>query len=140
MRTGKIGLKAFLHRRNIPDMETLFYNCNQVPETATHLAIEYQETTEERRRLSIEITVPICIRYDFDFVLKDLLMAGKVAKWMLRLRYLYQYRLVIYIGGESEELQKTEVRAVKKSQKRSITAVRETYSRVLSARDTEGWP
>ncbi len=28
MKTGKIGLKAFLHRRDIPDMEILFYSCS----------------------------------------------------------------------------------------------------------------
>ncbi len=115
MRIGKIRLKAFFHRRSISDVETLFYNCSQVPEMAIHLAIECQETTEEKWRLNIEITVLIYIRYNFDLVLKDLLMAGKVIKWMLKLGHLHQYRLAIYIDGESEELQKTEIKTAKKS-------------------------
>ncbi len=80
MRTGKIGLKAFLYRRDISDIEILFYNCNQMLETAVYLAIEYRKTTEKRRKLSIEIIISIYIRYDFDLVLKDLLMAKKVMK------------------------------------------------------------
>ncbi len=64
-------------------METPFYNCSQMPETAVYLAIEYQEITEERWRFSIEIAASIYIRYDFDLALKNLLVAGKVAKWML---------------------------------------------------------
>ncbi len=115
MKIGKIGLKAFLHKRGVLDMEMLFCNCSQVPETAIHLAIECWETTKERRRLSIEIAISIYIRYDFDLVLKDLLMAKKVAKWMLKLGCLYQYRLAIYIGRKSEELQKAEVKTAKKN-------------------------
>ncbi len=70
-------------------MEIPLYNCNQVPETAVHLAIECQEITEERWRLSAEIAAPICTRYNFNLVLKDPLMAEKVVKWMLRLGHLY---------------------------------------------------
>ncbi len=84
-------------------------------ETAAHLAIEYWETTEERRRFNTEIAMSICIRHDFDLVLKNLLMIKKIAKWMLRLGYLYQYKLAIYIGRESEELQKAEMKTTKKS-------------------------
>ncbi len=89
IRIGKIGLKAFLHKRDISDMETLFCNCSQMPETAVHLAIECQETIKERQRLSIEITASIYIRYNFDLALKDPLIAGKVTKWILKLGYLY---------------------------------------------------
>ncbi len=96
-------------------METSFYNYNQTPETTIHLAIEYQETTEERQKLNAEIATPIHTRYNFDLALKNLLMAGKVTKWMLRLGRLYQYRLAIHIDKESEELQKIEMRTVKKS-------------------------
>ncbi len=138
MRTGKIGLKAFLHRRGVPNMETSFYNCNQTPETATHLAIEYQETTKERQRLNAEIATPICIRYDFDLALKDPLMIGKVTKWMLKLGHLYQYRLVIYIDKESEELQKAEMKAAKKNWKYNAIAIWETHNRIPPIRDTEG--
>ncbi len=106
-----------------------------MPETATDLVIECQETTEERRRFSAEIAVPIYTRHDFDLVLKDLLVAGKVAKWMLRLGHLHQYRLAIYIGEESKELQKAEVGAVKKSQKHSAATARETYNRASPTRD-----
>ncbi len=85
-------------------METSLCNCNQILKTTAYLAIEYQEITEERRRFSIEITASMHIRYDFDLVLKDPLVVGKVMKWMLRLGCLYQYRLAIYIGRELEEL------------------------------------
>ncbi len=59
---------------------------------------------------------------------------------MLKLGCLYQYRLAIHIGGESEELQKAEVRAAKKSWKRSAATTQEIYNRIPSARDTEGRP
>ncbi len=121
IRTRKIGLKAFLHRRNVPDMETLFCNCNQVLETAAHLAIECQKTIKERQRFSVEIAASIHTRHNFDLVLKDPLMARKVMKWILKLGCLYQYRLAIHIGGESEELQKAEMRTIKKNQKHNTT-------------------
>ncbi len=41
MRIRKIGLKVFLYRRGISDMEISFYSCNQISETAANLAIEY---------------------------------------------------------------------------------------------------
>ncbi len=135
MKTGKIGLKAFLYKKGIPDMETPFCSCSQALETATHLAIECQETTEERRKLSIEIAAPMHTRHNFDLALKDPLMAGKVAKWMLRLGHLYQYKLAIHIDGESEELQKTEVGTAKKSRKHSATAIQETCSKASPTRD-----
>ncbi len=94
-----------------------------MPEMAAHLAIEGRETTKERRRLSTEIVVPIHIRYDFDLALKDLLMTKKVTKWILRLGHLYQYRLAIHIDRESKELQKTEMKTTKKSQKHNITTI-----------------
>ncbi len=80
MKTGKIGLKVFLHKRDIPDIEIPFCNCNQMSKTAVYLAIEYQETIKKKQRLNIEITISIYIRYDFDLILKDLLMTGKVTK------------------------------------------------------------
>ncbi len=121
MKTEKIGLKAFLHRRDVSDMETPLYNCSQMSETATHLTIEYQKTTEERQKLNTEITMPIHTRYDFDLTLKNLLMTRKVMKWMLKLGHLHQYRLAIHIGGESEELQKMKVETAKKNRKHSAT-------------------
>ncbi len=80
MKTGKIGLKAFLYKRDIPDIEISFCNCNQMLETIAYLTIEYQEITKERRRLSIKITISIHIRYNFDLVLKDPLITEKIAK------------------------------------------------------------
>ncbi len=65
----------------------------------------------------------ICTKYNFDLVLKNLLMIGKVVKWMLKLGHLYQYRLMIYIDRESEELQKIKVKTVKKSRKCNIATV-----------------
>ncbi len=85
-------------------METSLCNCNQTPETAIYLAIEYQETTEERQRLNIEIsnidTYQIQLRSYFEESIDN----RKVMKWILKLGYLYQYKLAIYIGGESEKL------------------------------------
>ncbi len=80
MKIGKIRLKAFLYKSDIPDMEISFYNCNQMLETTVYLTIEYQETTKERWRLSIKIIISIHIRYNFDLVLKDPLITEKIAK------------------------------------------------------------
>ncbi len=110
-----------------------------MPETAVYLAIECRETTEERWRFSVEIAVLIHIRYDFDLALKDPLMVGKVVKWILRLGRLYQYRLTIYIGRESEELQKTKVKAAKKSHKYNAATIQEICNRIPPTRDIEGW-
>ncbi len=135
MRIRKIGLKAFLYKRGVSDIEILFCNCSQMSKTAVYLVIECWEIIEERWRFNAEITMSMYIRHDFDLVLKDLLMAGKVVKWILRLGYLYQYRLAIYIDRKSEELQKAEMEAVKKSRKCNIAVVWEIYNKISSTKD-----
>ncbi len=104
------------------------------------MTIEFWKTTKEKQRFNIEITILIYTRYNFDLVLKDLLIARKVAKWILKLGYLYQYKLAIYIDKELEELQKTKIKAAKKSWKHNIKTIQETYSRILLARDVERQP
>ncbi len=79
--------------------------------------------------------MPIYIKHDFYLVLKDPLITGQVAQWMLKLVHLYQYKLALYIGGESEELQKMEMEAVKKNWKYNIAAIQEICNRVLPTRD-----
>jgi hypothetical protein len=43
IRTGKVGLRAFLFERKVPDVATPQCICGKAPETAAHLALDCQD-------------------------------------------------------------------------------------------------
>src|SRR6266516_6337966 len=40
LRTGKIGLNSFLHRRRVPDVPSPLCSCGSAPETPCHIAVD----------------------------------------------------------------------------------------------------
>ena len=66
MRTGKIGLNSFLHRRQVPDIGSPLYSYGRIPETVYHLTIEYPETARAREKLA-EALGPTPLRTSRDF-------------------------------------------------------------------------
>ena len=53
-RIGKIRLQAFLFERRVLDITTLLYYCRIVPETATHLILDYLELQGACRVLQLQ--------------------------------------------------------------------------------------
>ena len=88
IRTGKIGLKAFLHQRRVPGILTPRCSCEEADETPQHLFVDCPETARARRELP-ELRTP----RDFIDQVRNPRTAGALARWMLRLGRLRQFEL-----------------------------------------------
>ena len=103
IRTGKIGLRGFLHRRGVPAVPSPLCSCVGAPETAEHLIIRCPETEEAREQLVRAVAPePLRSRRDLEAILRHPLHAQTVVRWFLRLGRLTEYRLALQIGGESK--------------------------------------
>jgi hypothetical protein len=104
LRTGKIGLNSFLHRRRVPDVESPLCSCGTAPETPCHIAVDCPLNAAARERLAASLaSQPMRSYRDFAATLEDTKKAQIVAKWFLTLERLQEFRLAIEIGGTSEE-------------------------------------
>lgn len=88
LRTGKIGLAAFLHERRVPDYPTPFCPCGEGRQTVKHVIITCR--TYEQQRLTL-------LRATGTDNLKDMLNNPHtlriVAKWVMNLGVLHQFSL-----------------------------------------------
>ena len=102
IRTGKIGLNAFLHRRRVPGIQPECH-CGTALETAFHLATDCIDTEESRSALT-GLIGPIDIRCDFADAVGQPEHAKAIAKWMLATGRLKQFQHAVDLGGESQEV------------------------------------
>jgi hypothetical protein len=51
MRTGRIGLRHYLHSRNVPDIEDERCGCGQSPQTIAHVLLSCRQYTQLREAL-----------------------------------------------------------------------------------------
>ena len=88
IRTGKIGLKAFLHQRRVPGVLMPWCSCEEADETPQHLFVDCPETARACRKLP-ELRTP----RDFEDQVRNSCTAGALARWMLWLGRLHQFEL-----------------------------------------------
>ena len=101
MRTGKIGLRAFLFARRVPGVSTPRCRCgNGAIETASHIVLDCELLERERQALSRRVTVPLRTHRDFMESLTDPKTATTVVRWFLSLGWLQEYRLAIRIATQ----------------------------------------
>ena len=67
IRTGKIGLRAFLYQRGVPDIDTLLYCCSEGPETPAYVVLYCPLLIRQRERLRAAL-VPNPLRSTIDLV------------------------------------------------------------------------
>ncbi len=99
VRTGKIGLNAFLFDCKKPGVATPRCSCGEARETPLHLARECQEFTQQRRDLLGDIA-PMALRTGRDFaaITADKEASQWLVKWLLRTGKFPQFRLAERLG------------------------------------------
>jgi len=92
-RTGKIGLRAFLHLRGVPGVDPIC-PCGEAPQTAEHLFLCQDEKSRELRRLGYRSEREV--RQAF----REPKMAKKLAREILRSGWLQEYRAAQRLAQE----------------------------------------
>ena len=98
MRTGKIGLRAFLFERRVPDVMTPVCSCGDGRETARHVAA-YCQLEETTRR---ELPFAMRTHRDFDMAVKDPTRAASLTRWLMRRQRVGGYRVALQIADSEE--------------------------------------
>ena len=78
MRTGKIGLAAFLCKRRVPDYPTPACSCGAPWETAKHVVMEYSHLHQARRSLFVETSTT-----DYQVMLSRPWPATTLTAWII---------------------------------------------------------
>lgn len=98
IRTGRIGLRAFLFRRRVPDVLTPRCSCGQAAQTPKHLFLDCPNTRAQRDTLPTIRTLR-----DLHRSLQDPEQAGRLARWLLRLGLLRQFHLATTLTNAERE-------------------------------------
>jgi hypothetical protein len=101
IRTGRIGLAAFLNKARVPEFPSPACQCGQAYETAKHIIAECPRFAEARRSL----TEPGSNQVDVKSLVSKADRVQGLARWFLRLRILPQFHLaeeLLYGGGQAE--------------------------------------
>jgi hypothetical protein len=108
IRTGKVGLRAFLFERRVPDVWTPLCRCGRARETPLHLTVFCDELQDERLVLKRAVS-PRALRTSRDFasLTTDPATAGAVVRWLLSLRRFPEFRLAEEIAREDEVTART---------------------------------
>lgn len=107
LRTGKVGLRAFLFDRKVPDVITPLCSCGTEKETPAHIALNcvlYGDEREELRRA----LAPRALRShrDFEAITDDPTCTATVVRWFLATGRFEQFTLATQIGGYTEKAPK----------------------------------
>jgi hypothetical protein len=93
IRTGKIGLRAFLALCRVPDVNTPLCSCGGGPETPEHLVVHCPRLEQQRWNHQWRTGRPPSTRRDFAEASADPKTAGDLARWVLRTGRLSEFRL-----------------------------------------------
>ena len=113
IRTGKIGLKAFLHSRRVPGVTSPGCECGAGRETALHLILECRDTTSQRWDLmeALGAATPTD-RSSLAEATKNGNTGREIVRWLLRLGRLREFRLAIRLAQDSSKVEDIEREAV----------------------------
>jgi hypothetical protein len=104
IRTGKIGLRAFLFDRKVPDINTPRCSCGYARETAAHLVLNCPDVEEDRERLRATLrTNPMQNSIDFRRATESNDTAAVLVRWVLSLGRLREYRLAVRLENDEED-------------------------------------
>ena len=93
IRTGKVGLRAFLFQRRVPEVNTPLCRCSITGETPAHIVLYCPELQQEREALrGALLPHPLQTTCDFTAATADPACAGTVVRWLLATGCLPEYR------------------------------------------------
>lgn len=92
LRTGKIGLKAFLWQRSVPGVASPRCQCGTEWETPEHLALRCPELSEQRATLRARLGRSMRTRRDFEEATAQAGTARILARWFKGLGKLSEYK------------------------------------------------
>jgi ribonuclease HI len=96
MRTGRIGLRHYLHSRNVPDIEDGRCGCGQSPQTVAHILLSCRRYTQLREAMWREEDkngrMKRITRTNLRDILNTLAYANKAAKFLMATGLLGQFR------------------------------------------------
>jgi hypothetical protein len=94
IRTGKVGLRAFLFERKVPDVATPRCSCGEAPETAAHLVLDCPQLEYQRDNLRQSLhPIPLSTYRDFAAATAKGKSASKLVRWLLSTGRFPEFRL-----------------------------------------------
>ena len=107
IRTGKVGLRAFLFERKVPEVATPRCPCGEAPETAAHLVLDCQQLDHQRNYLrQLLHPAPLHTYRDFAAATAKGKSACKLVRWLLSTGRFPEFRLAERY--RAEEAQRTQ--------------------------------
>jgi len=103
IRTGRIGLRAFLFQARVPDIVTPLCRCGNEPETPAHVILRCPELNEEREQLRSRTERPLRTHQDLAEATESPKTAGTIVRWLLATGRLPEFRLAIRLTRREEE-------------------------------------
>jgi hypothetical protein len=93
IRTGKVGLRAYLFERQVPEVATRC-PCGDAPETAAHIVLDCRDLTQQREALRRTMAPQaLCTYRDFATATSRKKCAPKLVRWLLTTGRFPEYRL-----------------------------------------------
>jgi hypothetical protein len=94
IRTGKVGLRAFLFERKVPEVATPRCPCGDAPETAAHLVLDCRELNQQREDLRRLLHTKAMRTYrDFATATAKRQRAYTLVRWLLSTGRFPEFRL-----------------------------------------------
>jgi hypothetical protein len=104
IRTGKVGLRAFLFERKVPDVASPRCPCGEAPETAAHLALDCRDLVQQREELRRLIAPKAMRTYrDFATATAKKKSARTLVRWLLSTGRFPEFRLAERYRAEADQ-------------------------------------
>lgn len=113
IRTGKIGLRAFLFQRRVPEVNTPLCRCSITGETPAHIVLYCPELQQEREELQRALLPhPLRTTRDFTAATADPACAGTVVRWLLATGRLPEFRRACRYAAIQDQEEEEEERGL----------------------------
>jgi hypothetical protein len=103
IRTGKVGLRAFLFQRRVPTIPSPHCDCGEGRETAEHVVLRCPLLHQARRALQAKLPMPLRTRRDFAEATDNKESARVIVRWLLNTGRLQEYRVAERLARDTAD-------------------------------------